>query len=83
MATLFDIIKQNKEGNLSSIPVLQRGGLFENFKKGLGLENNNNYKYINHKDENKKNNFVNNLEWCTQKMNLHRTKTRRGKLGCG
>ena len=44
MATLFDIIKQNKEGSKSSIPVLQSGGLFENFKKGLGLENNNNYK---------------------------------------
>ena len=43
MTTLFDIIKQNKEGSKSSIPVLQSGGLFENFKKGLGLENNNNY----------------------------------------
>ena len=44
MTTLFDIIKQNKEGSKSSIPVLQSGGLFENFKKGLGLENDNNYR---------------------------------------
>lgn len=43
MATLFDIIKQNKEGSKSSIPVLQSGGLFETFKKGLSLENNNKY----------------------------------------
>ena len=51
MATLFDIIKQNKEGNLSSIPVYKDGGSLNwdkmninqrrsyifNFLKGKGL----------------------------------------------
>lgn len=30
-----------------------------------------NYKYINHKDENKQNNSINNLEWCTNKYNCN------------
>lgn len=30
----------------------------------------NEYKYINHKDENKRNNKADNLEWCTAKYNL-------------
>lgn len=29
------------------------------------LDNPENYKYVNHKDYNKKNNNINNLEWCT------------------
>lgn len=33
------------------------------------IDNPNNYLYINHKDENKKNNIVNNLEWCTKAYN--------------
>ena len=33
------------------------------------LPNNNNHPYINHKDENKLNNNVDNLEWCTETYN--------------
>lgn len=34
------------------------------------ISNPNNYKYVNHKDENIKNNIVSNLEWCTNSYNL-------------
>lgn len=35
------------------------------------LENKNNYEEINHKDENKLNNHVSNLEWCSHKYNMN------------
>lgn len=35
------------------------------------INNKNNYKEVNHKDENKLNNNVNNLEWCNSTYNLY------------
>lgn len=35
------------------------------------IQNPNNLKQVNHKDENKENNIVNNLEWCTNYYNSH------------
>lgn len=37
------------------------------------IPNPNNLQVVHHKDDNKSNNRVENLEWCTQKENVHHT----------
>ena len=47
------------------------------------IPNPNNYKEVNHKDENKENNSVENLEWCTQEYNHnYGTRTQRQIESC-
>ena len=41
------------------------------------ISNPNNYPVVNHIDENKQNNNVENLEWCTQKQNLEYSRLKR------
>lgn len=67
-------------------PILSRNGYLHIFLYSKGkskqflvhrvvantfIENKNNLKEINHKDGNKQNNIIDNLEWCTRKENVH------------
>ena len=67
--TLYD---NSRKGKIKSVHRL----VAETF-----LENKNNYPVINHKDGNKQNNNVNNLEWCTISHNVkHAYKTGLAKV---
>lgn len=69
------ILSENKtNGNGYKIVSLNKQGKSQNkyihrLVAETFLENPNDYKYINHKDENKANNCVNNLEFCTAQYN--------------
>ena len=70
------ILSNNKtNGNGYKVVSLNNNGIAKNkYVHRLVAEafiiNYNNYKYINHKDENKENNCVDNLEWCTAQYNF-------------
>lgn len=69
------ILSENKtNGNGYKIVTLNKDGKGQNkyvhrLVAETFLKNKNNYKYINHKDENKSNNSVDNLEFCTAQYN--------------
>ena len=68
------ILKPSYDRRKYKIVILSRGGKLKCFKfhrlVALSfLENPDNLPQINHKDENKENNNVENLEWCTNEYN--------------
>lgn len=88
-------IKRNKEkimsiqttGSYNHI-ILRKNNKSKNFSiqklvAQAFVPNPNNYKEINHKDENTRNNYANNLEWCNHSYNINygnRTKKVKDKL---
>ena len=45
------------------------------------IPNPNNLDEVNHKDRNKRNNFLSNLEWCTSRENTHHARIKMKKNG--
>ena len=70
------ILKQGKMKNGYLYVILWKEGkyktcLVHRLVAQAFLENPNNYSCVNHKDENKENNCVENLEWCDAKYNIN------------
>ena len=76
-------LKQDNDGNGYKQVILYKDGKRKNCKVHrlvamAFISNPNNYKEVNHKDENPSNNNVNNLEWCTNEYNVnYGTRTKR------
>lgn len=83
LGTIKSLYNYKRDGNNILKPQIKRGyyqiGLRKDNKRKwfsvhrlvaeTFIDNPNNYKYVNHKDENKLNNNINNLEWCTMSYN--------------
>lgn len=60
----YQVSRRDESGKHKHIRV---HSLFAN----MFIDNPNNYKYVNHKDSNKLNNSLDNLEWCTNAYNVY------------
>lgn len=74
-------LKPLKDGSGYYFVRLCKNGIVQNFKvhrlvANAFIENPNNYPQINHKDENKLNNKVSNLEWCDGRYNTRYSQAR-------
>ena len=69
----YSQVNLRKDGKVKTVRIHILVGL-------MWLENKDNLPYLNHKDENKLNNHVDNLEWCTAQYNiLYSVKSRNPK----
>lgn len=78
------ILSIQKTGNYDHIILYKNGKqinhLIHRLVAEAFIENKNNYKEVNHKDENTRNNNVDNLEWCNHKQNInYGTRTQKAK----
>lgn len=70
------ILKQHNDGKGYCIVSLHKNKKQKSFRihrlvAEAFISNHSNYRCVNHKDENKLNNNVDNLEWCTYKYNVN------------
>lgn len=69
----FKILKQHTSFGYKRVSIICKGTkyipLVHRLVAKAFIPNSNNYRYVNHKDENKENNDFNNLEWCTDEYN--------------
>lgn len=66
----FKYLKPFRVGNYSGISLGKNKKFYiHRLVAQMFIENPNNYKEVNHIDENKNNNCVSNLEWCTRQQN--------------
>lgn len=70
---IFELSKKHNNHNYCIVVLYKNGKnktrLLHRIVAETFIENPNNYREVNHKDGNKDNNFIDNLEWCTSSQN--------------